>query len=479
MKFNNLVFAGCGLVLVFNNRGFSQDDANLHEVKPQFFEVVETVDATVESKVMSPVAPDTKNWTILKIKSVVDEGAVVRKGDIIAEFDTEEIELKLRDSKQSVELGKLGLKGSEVELQQLDKTIALDTELAARKLRNAEQDFKYFEDVGRPNTEESTNRSVENANHSLEYSQEEYNQLKRMYDEDELTEESEEIVLKRTQRDVENTHFYLEQAQMRAARTLEFDLPRESEQKIDELERARLEFARSNVNLPMERQKKVIAFDKARMALEKEQRDLGRLETDFSRMNIGAPADGIVYYGNCVRGAWVGPAGPARDIETGRTVPHDKTFMTIVDPTELFLRADLSEKQLAVIGITSSGWARPTAFPDKPVAVEVESIGSVPIAADKFDCRLNLTETVSGLLPGMTCKVRFVVRENDKALTVPETAVFTDESFGHYVFVASAKVEGEETTFEKRAVTAGLTVDKVTEILEGLKEGERVSLKRQ
>ena len=479
MKLNYLIFAGFGLVLVFANKGFSQDDANLHEVKPQFFEVVETVDATVEAKVMSPVTPDTKNWTTLKVKSVVDEGAVVRKGDIVVEFDTEDIELKLRESKQTVELSRLNLKGSEVELQQLDKTIKLDTELAQRKLRIAEQDFKYFEDVSRPNTEKSTNRSVENANFSLEYSQEEYNQLKRMYDEDELTEESEEIVLKRTQRDVENSHFYLEQAQMRAAKTLEFDLPREAEQKTDELARAHLEFERSKVNLPMEREKKKISFDKAVMALEKEQRDLEKLETDFGRMSIAAPADGIVYYGRCVRGAWVGPAGPARDIETGKTVPNDKTFMTIVEPKELFLRADLSEKQLAVINAKSSGWAKPTAFPDKAIAVSVEAIGSVPLAADKFDCRLSLKETVSGLLPGMTCKVRFVIRNNDKALTVPEASVFTEDSFEHFVFVAGEKVEGEETKFEKRVVKIGLTADKVTEILEGLKAGEKVSLKRQ
>lgn len=479
MKLNALIFSGIALVLVFVDRGHSQDDASLHEVKPQFFEVVETLDATVEAKNMSPLAPDTKNWTTLKVKSVVDEGAMVRKGDIVVEFDTEEIELKLRETKQSVELSRLGLKGSEVELQQLDRTIQLDTELAERKLRNAEQDYKYFVEVSRPNTEKSTNRSVENANYSLEYSQEEYNQLKRMYDEDELTEESEEIVLKRTQRDVENSHFYLEQAQMRAARTLEFDLPREAEQKTDELERARLEFERSKVNLPMEREKKEIAYGKAALALEKEQRDLEKLEEDLRRMNITAPADGIVYYGRCVRGAWVGPAGPAREIEVGRTVPNDKAFMTIVDPTELFLRADLTEKQLAMINTDSSGWAKPTAFPDKPILVSVESISTVPIAADKFDCRLGLNESVSGLLPGMTCKVRFVVRENNNAMTVPEAAVFTEDSFEHFVFVAGEKVEGEETKFEKRIVKAGLTADKMTEILEGLDAGEKVSLKRQ
>jgi multidrug efflux pump subunit AcrA (membrane-fusion protein) len=478
MKTIRSMVSGLGLAFVIASPGTAQEEIKLHEVMPQFFQMVETLDATVESTAMAPVAADTRNWTSLKVKSVVPEGTAVKKGDVLAEFDTEDLELKIHESKQSIELGSLTLQGSEIELRQLDKTIALDTALAERKLRNAEQDYQYFVDVERPNTEKTTERSVQNSVHSLEYSQEEYNQLKRMYEEDELTEESEEIVLKRTQRDVENSQFYLEQAQMRAARSLQYDLPRTMEQKTDELERARLEFERSKVNLPIEREKKSIAFEKARFALDKEKRDLDKLTADLDRMVLKAPADGIVYYGRCDRGAWVGPAGPSRDIEVGKTVPNDKTLMTIIDPAQLMLRADLSEKQLALLRTENPGWAIPAAFPDVNLQVSVKSIGRVPVAADKFDCQLLMRKALAGLMPGMKCKVRFVIRENDAALTVPESAVFSDDGFSRYVFVGESGAGEGDVKFVKRPVKTGFTVDKMTEVLEGLKSGEKVATSR-
>lgn len=47
---------------------------------------------------------------------------------------------------------------------------------------------------------------------------EEYEQLKKMYDADELTEESEEIVLKRALNDLKRSERYLAQTQRRVKR---------------------------------------------------------------------------------------------------------------------------------------------------------------------------------------------------------------------------------------------------------------------
>ncbi len=477
MKFRSLLLALIALCLTVPAAVFSQDDKPA-EVKEKFFQVVENVDARVESGDVHEVTPDTKNWTALEIKWVAEEGTLVKKGDVIATFDVEDLDRKIKEATKSVALAKLGLQGSEAELSQLDKTTALDVAMAERKIRNAEQDYKYFVEVEKPNMEKTTRRSVENSQHSLEYATEEYNQLKRMYDEDELTEESEEIVLKRTQRDVENSQFYLEQAQMRAAHTLDYDLPRTMEQKTDELERARLEHERTTINLPLEREKKVIAFEKARLALEKEELDLERLKEDLSRMELRAPADGVVYYGRCQRGNWVGAQGPQRDIEVGKVVPHDKPLMTIVNSGDLFLRADLSESQLGRIQTGARGVATSGAFPGQPFAVTVKSTTSVPFQADKFDCQMAMESVPGGLMPGMSCKVRFVVRENPKALLVPESSVFTDDGMTHFVFVQTQAAVAEtktEAKFEKRTVKAGMTSEKMTEILEGLKPGDVVS----
>jgi len=73
-------------------------------------------------------------------------------------------------------------------------------------------------------------------------------------------------------------------------------------------------------------------------------------------------------------------------------------------------------------------------------------------------------------MPGMTCKVKLVAYENEKALTVPPTAV-GDEQGGrkHFVHVVA---NGKES--KKRNVTVGKRTDKKVEILRGLKEGDKV-----
>jgi multidrug efflux pump subunit AcrA (membrane-fusion protein) len=446
-----------------------------HEVQPKPFQVYENVTATVEARSMAPITPGTENWTTLKIEEIVAEGSTVEEGDPIARFETKELEQKIRESEQAVALGRLTIETSRLELEQLKQTLSLDQAMADRKLRIAEQDYLYFTEVDRPNREKRARRGVENSQFQLEYAQEEYNQLKRMYDEDELTEESEEIVLKRTQRDVENSQFFLEQEQLEAAHHLDVELPRELEQKTDELERARLEHERAQITLPLERDQKQVALEKATLDFEKQQLDLQRLKDDLQKLVITSPAKGVVYYGRCVRGAWMGATGPQRDLEIGRTVPHDKPLVTIVDPSDLFLRADLTEKQLAALAEGAEGVARPVAFRDASLPVVVAAISRVPVQTDKYDCQMRMSEAMEGLMPGMTCQVRFLVHQNETALLVPETAVFTDDGVTHYVFVPG---EGEGAAPERRNVTVGLTSEKMTEVTEGLSAGDKVLLKR-
>ncbi len=447
------------------------DNGDFHTVKRGFFEVVENVTATVESKSMHPVSPETENWTDLVIGEILPQGALVDAGQVIVRFETDEIDRKLAESEQAARMGKLTRADASLEYLLKDKTIDLDQQLAERSFRNAEQDYKYFTEVDRPNREKAARRNVQNAEHSLEYAQEELNQLQRMYEEDELTEESEEIVLKRAERDVENRQFYLEQAQLRTSRTLEVELPRELEQTQEKLERSRLELERTKQELPIGVQKAEVEMKKATLASEEAERTKADLERDRARMELAAPAAGYLYYGRCMRAQWLGASGKDRDYEIGQSVPHDKVMLTIVSP-EWHLRAALSEEQLAHIKPDSSGLATPTAFPDQQADAQVAEISYIPFEADKYDCRIELAGTIENLMAGMTCDVRFVIRQNSEAITVPESAVFTDDGAQYYVYLKT------DDGNQRRNVSVGLTSDDKTEILDGLNVNDIVFTKR-
>ncbi len=449
-----------------------KDERKTHTVKAGFFEVVEEISAAVESRNMTEVPANFDSWTDLEILKIIDEGATVKQGDDIVWFKTDDIDRKLKESEYALQIAELGLKASQVDLQLTMNTFELDMLLNQRKQQQLEEDFRYFAEVDRPNREKSTKFNIQNSEHALEYAQEEYNQLKRMYDEDELTEESEEIVLKRTQRDVENRQFYLEQTQIRAARTLDTELPREAETKKAELDRGKLEFEKSRIAMPLERDKKRIAFEKARVAFDNEKADLEELARDRARMIIQAPAGGVLYYGRCVRGKWMGPSGPSRELQVGTKAQPNKVIATIVDPAQLMLRADLSEAQLAGIRAGSAGVVTPKAFPGSKAQAKVSQIAYVPVQDDKFDCQMELTNAPTGLMPGMSCQVRFIVAQKENAVTVPTSAVFTNDGITHFVYVVDGEGHRQQT------VQTGLKSDKNIEILSGLAAGDEILTER-
>ena len=83
----------------------------------------------------------------------------------------------------------------------------------------------------------------------LEYSQDELDQLEKMYTEDELTEESEEIVLKRARRSVESAERSRDRSLLRVQRQREMDVPREKIQKEEALKRDQVSYDRSQITL--------------------------------------------------------------------------------------------------------------------------------------------------------------------------------------------------------------------------------------
>jgi multidrug efflux pump subunit AcrA (membrane-fusion protein) len=74
-------------------------------------------------------------------------------------------------------------------------------------------------------------------------------------------------------------------------------------------------------------------------------------------------------------------------------------------------------------------------------------------------------------MPGMSCKVKLTPYLKKDALTVPPSAVVTDELDDQKQTV---EVLEEDGTTKTRQVTVGRKTDKQVEILKGLNEGDQV-----
>ncbi len=85
----------------------------------------------------------------------------------------------------------------------------------------------------------------------LEYQQEELRQLEKMYKADDITEETEEIVLRRARDNVEQAKFMLEFAQLNHDHALKFDLPRKEEQVNEAAKRTALDWEKNKAAPPL------------------------------------------------------------------------------------------------------------------------------------------------------------------------------------------------------------------------------------
>ena len=108
----------------------------------------------------------------------------------------------------------------------------------------------------------SLERSVISARNRLEYQAEELKQLEQMYAADDLTEETEEIILKRTRDAVESARYSLEMVLDSQRKGLEFDVPRNQEQLEQAVARSVLALEEARRTAPQSLKRQELQFEK-------------------------------------------------------------------------------------------------------------------------------------------------------------------------------------------------------------------------
>jgi multidrug efflux pump subunit AcrA (membrane-fusion protein) len=180
--------------------------------------------------------------------------------------------------------------------------------------------------------------------------------------------------------------------------------------------------------------------------------------------------DGLVYYGKATRGQWPAVSSVAPRLARGGMLQPSEVFLTIVDPRPAFLRATVEEKDLDMIKLGAEGVATPVGAPQSKLAANVAWVEPVPVAPGSFEARVKLSVPAPAkLVPGMAASIKLVTYKKDDALTLPESAVFSDGDDSHYVYLPP--YGGKPG---KKAVTVGKTAGGRVEILEGLKEGDEI-----
>jgi len=449
------------------------EQPKVHTVARAPLRIEVTLEGIFEARRSEQIALDPEQWTTFKVLKAVGHGARVESGDVLVSFDPEKIDQAIDDLRRELELAEQDIKVAEEQLAVLEETTPMDLEAADRARRIAREDLDYYLRVGRPLLLKSEEFSLKSARRYLENQEEELHQLEKMYQADDLTEETEKIVLRRAQFAVERARFSYEQAKEGYDQAMQYLIPRRDVNIKDQAARAELAWRQSQASLPANLRKQRVALEQLKETFQRSQKKLENLLADRELMTIHSPIDGVVYYGQCQRGKFSDSTTLAADLRPGGTVTAHEVIMTVVRSRPMFVRVTVPESKLHLVRAGIGGVVEPTGYPDLKLRGRVEQVAPIPFKSGSFDGQVTvkLGEEAEALMPGMACRVKLVAYENKRALVVPTTAVASDPDNPRkqYVYVLDNRDKPK-----RRLVSVGRRSGSQVEILDGLVEGDRI-----
>jgi multidrug resistance efflux pump len=415
----------------------------------------------------------TKSWAELKVVTPPVQGKKVKKGDSLLALDLEKIKQRLDSLKSELSLSSLNgqILSSEVKLAE---TLApIEMEALARKERQAKEDYDRFRKIELPYEKKSETMALKSYEQTLSYVTEELNQLKKMYEADDLTEETEEIILQRTQNQVDRAQFSLEGAKKRNEEFNKISLPRKIVDKEKDFDRKKLSMSTLRKTQPIELKKKRLELEKMEEERNKLLKTKKELEFDLKQMTPHSPVAGILYWGTFKKGKWSGTTIFETKLRKAGMIKPYEEFLTIVPHKRTHVRIQLPEKNLDEIRSGMKGTIQLPYRPDEKLDGRLLEISQTPINPGIYDLTVFVTipEGEKLPLPGTACSLKVVTYEKKDALTLPSSAIFSEEADPDTKFIYLVSNKGKP---KKKNVEVGKKSGDDTEILSGVRIGNKV-----
>jgi HlyD family secretion protein len=433
------------------------------------FTVSHSMKATALPESVVPIRLDAKVWPTFEIVSIADHGSSIKKGDSLIVFKTDAVDRKIIDSKQALAAAELGMEQAELDLVTLEKTVPEQLQCMERGAKVAAEELTYFEETRRKVSEESANQSLKRQEQMLASYQEELKQLLKMYEADDITEETEEIILKKQKDSVAYAEFALRKEVLEHKRTLAVTLPRELTALIEKRDDTALQFSKAKQDLPRSLELKKIEVEKLKTALQRQREELTDLEQDRKLFEIKAPAGGLFYHGTIENGTWV-TGEIVKVLVTKGIVPVSKNLACFIPASSKMVIETLASQADAQAFVKDAkGFAMLAGKDDVLIPVTLSKSSQIPNTQGSYSTTFTAEwpKTLTPA-PGQALDVNLISYNNEKAIAVPSKAI----ELGSKGWAIEVKLADGKT--ERRIVTRGKSNGELTEITAGVEAGQVV-----
>lgn len=271
-------------------------------------------------------------------------GSNVEAGDVIAQLDTRAIDEEIRRAEAE-------LRSKELALTQQRARNELDESSAQRALKNATAaldrakralDGYKEKELAFGKRQDELQKRYEQAN--LDDQRDELDQLEKMYKADELVDATEDIVIKRSRRSLDNTKLGNELSRDRARYREELEQSLQLESRTEEFQNRTADLAKLQATQALERESRADADTRAVEAAKDARTRLERLRRDRELFEIDAPRAGVLLHG-ALRD-WRPSKAPARFERGSALTPRSDVFL-IADPSPSAVALDVTDAEAA------------------------------------------------------------------------------------------------------------------------------------
>jgi HlyD family secretion protein len=436
------------------------------EERPFIIEAAFTASVMPEGGVL-PLELDVRTWEDFHLVEITAHGARVPKGGLLARFDTDGIDRKLEDTRRAIASGTLGAARAEQELKILQETAPHRLDAARRAAEIAREENTYFTKTRRKAMEENATQQLEIKKQMLSNQQEELRQLTKMYQADDLTEETEEIILTRQKDDVATAEFALRMETLDQKRALEVTLPREAVTLANNERDTAIALRAAEEEIPRSIELKKLELAALTASLQRDKETLADLEHDRTRFEFKAPADGWFYHGPIENGRWT-PGEAIKNLVKNGSPPVRRPFATFIPAAaKLALVAFPDEAKARALETGLTGTASLTGREDIEIPVKLTRLATVPETNGTYRVDFSVTWPKDLTPPvGATAQIRLVSYQQPAAIFIPTKALAHDaRGWTVEIMLADGKTE-------RRPVKRGRLYNDDTEILSGLEIGQ-------
>jgi len=149
-------------------------------------------------------------------------------------------------------------------------------------------------------------------------------------------------------------------------------------------------------------------------------------------------------------------------------------IMTLGDMGEVYFEGRVDESDIGQVTAGMKSRIKVDAFRDKDFpgkVLEISPLGEEKENVIGFETRVSVDEGTDVLRAQMSANAEIIIETRDNALLVKENAISYDENRDSFVQLYDP---GEETMMRKIPIVIGLSNGTMTEVLSGLKDGDKV-----